>query len=237
MLFPTKRFFQVFYSFIFGFLMIFTGLLMTNNLFSSIIFWSKVRVFSSFPLPFINPIRYSQILLLFIHRQNNLIESFFQHPMQTYGYALLFSIFGYLGIDIVLTLIKEYGALICVTVTTCRKAVTIILSFILFSKPFIFEQDVQHNVFHYKNSHFLLLVMFGLVLLLLLVFISMSIVATKQHSMQNLHLMLLVCSVLVGFRDFIQEHPREPYLCDIFRESHTASFYYHSYLLYFAQFK
>jgi hypothetical protein len=39
----------------------------------------------------------------------------------------------------VLTLIKEYGALICVTVTTCRKAITIILSFTLFSKPFVFE--------------------------------------------------------------------------------------------------
>ncbi len=47
--------------------------------------------------------------------------------------------FGYLGIDIVLTLIKDYGALICVTVTTCRKAITIVLSFTLFSKPFVFE--------------------------------------------------------------------------------------------------
>ncbi|CAF1545762.1 unnamed protein product, partial [Rotaria sordida] len=60
------------------------------------------------------------------------------HPVPTYGYGLIFSIFGYLGIDIVLTLIKEYGALICVTVTTCRKAITIILSFTLFSKPFVF---------------------------------------------------------------------------------------------------
>lgn len=63
----------------------------------------------------------------------------FQHPTATYGYASLFSVFGYLGIDIVLTMIKEYGALICVTVTTCRKAITIILSFTLFSKPFVFE--------------------------------------------------------------------------------------------------
>ncbi|CAF1076076.1 unnamed protein product [Adineta ricciae] len=93
---------MVFYSFMFGFLMILFGLLLTDNLFSSIAFWSK-------------------------------------YPVQTYGYALLFSVFGYLGIDIVLTLIKEYGALICVTVTTCRKAVTIVLSFILFSKPFIFD--------------------------------------------------------------------------------------------------
>ncbi|CAF0823106.1 unnamed protein product [Adineta steineri] len=57
----------------------------------------------------------------------------------TYGYGLIFSVVGYLGIDIVLTLIKEYGALICVTVTTCRKAITIILSFTLFSKPFVFD--------------------------------------------------------------------------------------------------
>ncbi|CAF3767627.1 unnamed protein product [Rotaria sordida] len=61
------------------------------------------------------------------------------YPFHTYGYSLIISIFGYLGMDIVLTLIKEYGALICVTVTTCRKAITIILSFILFSKPFVFD--------------------------------------------------------------------------------------------------
>ncbi|CAF0735074.1 unnamed protein product [Adineta steineri] len=93
---------MVFYSFMFGFLMILFGILITNNLFSSIIIWN-------------------------------------QHPLRTYGYGFLFSVFGYLGIDIVLTLIKEYGALICVTVTTCRKAITIVLSFILFSKPFIFD--------------------------------------------------------------------------------------------------
>ncbi len=49
-----------------------------------------------------------------------------------------------------LTLIKEYGALICVTVTTCRKAVTIILSFILFSKPFVFEYV---GIFYYSYSY------------------------------------------------------------------------------------
>ncbi|CAF3226659.1 unnamed protein product [Rotaria socialis] len=73
---------------------------------------------------------------------NNFFASFEfwnQHPVPTYGYGLIFSIFGYLGIDIVLTLIKEYGALICVTVTTCRKAITIVLSFTLFSKPFVFD--------------------------------------------------------------------------------------------------
>jgi len=92
----------VFYSFMFGFGFVLIGLVVTNNLFSSLEFWNK-------------------------------------HPFPTYGYGLIFSIFGYLGIDIVLTLIKEYGALICVTVTTCRKAITIILSFTLFSKPFVFD--------------------------------------------------------------------------------------------------
>jgi adenosine 3'-phospho 5'-phosphosulfate transporter B3 len=92
----------VFYSFIFGFVFVLIGLIVTNNFFSSLEFWNK-------------------------------------HPFPTYGYGLIFSIFGYLGIDIVLTLIKEYGALICVTVTTCRKAITIILSFTLFSKPFVFD--------------------------------------------------------------------------------------------------
>lgn len=62
-----------------------------------------------------------------------------KNVLKTYGYGFLFAVFGYLGIDIVLTLIKEYGALICVTVTTCRKAMTIILSFTLFDKPFVFE--------------------------------------------------------------------------------------------------
>ncbi|CAF0889261.1 unnamed protein product [Adineta steineri] len=92
----------VFYSFMFGFGFVLSGLLITNNFFPSIEFWNK-------------------------------------HPGPTYGYGLIFSVVGYLGIDIVLTLIKEYGALICVTVTTCRKAITIVLSFTLFSKPFVFD--------------------------------------------------------------------------------------------------
>jgi len=58
------------------------------------------------------------------------------HPLQTYGYALLFSLTGYLGVNVVLTLVASFGALVAVTVTTCRKAVTIVLSFLLFAKPF-----------------------------------------------------------------------------------------------------
>lgn len=59
-----------------------------------------------------------------------------EHPKQTYGYALLFSLSGYLGIQVVLTLVNTCGALAAATVTTCRKAVTIIISFLFFSKPF-----------------------------------------------------------------------------------------------------
>ncbi|CAF1160914.1 unnamed protein product, partial [Didymodactylos carnosus] len=93
---------MVFFSFVFGFVFIFIGLIVTNNFYSSVMFWN-------------------------------------QYPVKTYGYGLIFSVFGYLGIDIVLTLVRDYGALIAVTVTTCRKAITIALSFILFSKPFIFD--------------------------------------------------------------------------------------------------
>ncbi|KAH9492093.1 hypothetical protein Btru_029466 [Bulinus truncatus] len=62
-----------------------------------------------------------------------------QHPVETYGYAVIFSATGYLGLYVVLTLVKSFGALIAVTVTTCRKAVTIVLSFIFFTKPFTFQ--------------------------------------------------------------------------------------------------
>lgn len=41
-----------------------------------------------------------------------------------------------MGINLVLSLVKTQGALIAVTVTTVRKAITIVLSFLLFRKPF-----------------------------------------------------------------------------------------------------
>ncbi|XP_014221485.1 adenosine 3'-phospho 5'-phosphosulfate transporter 2 [Trichogramma pretiosum] len=59
-----------------------------------------------------------------------------KNPVETYGYALLFSISGYLGIQVVLSLVQSSGAFVAATVTTCRKAVTIIISFFLFYKPF-----------------------------------------------------------------------------------------------------
>ncbi|XP_040403608.1 adenosine 3'-phospho 5'-phosphosulfate transporter 2 isoform X1 [Cygnus olor] len=62
-----------------------------------------------------------------------------KHPVQTYGYAFLFSLTGYFGISFVLALIKIFGALLAVTVTTGRKATTIMLSFLFFAKPFTFQ--------------------------------------------------------------------------------------------------
>ncbi|KAK3089531.1 hypothetical protein FSP39_004331 [Pinctada imbricata] len=59
-----------------------------------------------------------------------------EHPVETYGYAVIFSVTGYIGVNIVLTVVKTFGALVAVTVTTCRKAVSIVLSFIFFAKPF-----------------------------------------------------------------------------------------------------
>ncbi|XP_023232611.1 adenosine 3'-phospho 5'-phosphosulfate transporter 2-like isoform X1 [Centruroides sculpturatus] len=62
-----------------------------------------------------------------------------KYPIETFGYGALFSLVGYCGIQVVLDLIKTCGAFVAVIITTCRKAVTIILSFLLFSKPFRFQ--------------------------------------------------------------------------------------------------
>lgn len=63
----------------------------------------------------------------------------FKNPTETYGYAFLFSLTGYLGIQIVLTLVRTCGAPLAATVTTARKAVTIAFSFLFFSKPFTMQ--------------------------------------------------------------------------------------------------
>ncbi|ESO03954.1 hypothetical protein HELRODRAFT_79631 [Helobdella robusta] len=64
---------------------------------------------------------------------------FCQQNPKIYIYTFLFSFSGYLGVNVVLSLVQLYGALIAVTVTTFRKALTIILSFLLFSKPFTMQ--------------------------------------------------------------------------------------------------
>ncbi|KAH6927953.1 hypothetical protein HPB50_010039 [Hyalomma asiaticum] len=67
------------------------------------------------------------------------VKFFAHNPVETYGYAAIFSILGYLGIQLVLTLISISGAFVTVIVTTFRKALSIILSFMLFAKPFSFQ--------------------------------------------------------------------------------------------------
>ena len=61
-----------------------------------------------------------------------------QHPTQ-YVKAALFSLAGYLGVNVVLTLVTRFGALVAVTVTTARKGITIVLSFLAFAKPFTMQ--------------------------------------------------------------------------------------------------
>ncbi|MCL4148740.1 UNVERIFIED_CONTAM: hypothetical protein GTU68_012683, partial [Idotea baltica] len=59
-----------------------------------------------------------------------------QHPWEVYGRCVFLSLAGFGGVQIVLLLIAEFGAVAAVTVTTFRKALSICLSFVLFAKPF-----------------------------------------------------------------------------------------------------
>ncbi|VDM25771.1 unnamed protein product [Toxocara canis] len=102
----------VFYSYTIGCVYIFGGLLMTAQLVDAFIFFMQAMISCLYDADAIS------------------------NPWKTYGYALLFSTLGYLGINVVLSLVRTSGALLAVTVTTVRKAVTIILSFLLFAKPF-----------------------------------------------------------------------------------------------------
>lgn len=61
------------------------------------------------------------------------------HQWEVYGRAVLLSLAGFCGVQAVLTLVTLHGALIAVTVTTARKAITICLSFVFFSKPFTIQ--------------------------------------------------------------------------------------------------
>ncbi|XP_065843398.1 adenosine 3'-phospho 5'-phosphosulfate transporter 2-like isoform X2 [Oscarella lobularis] len=66
-------------------------------------------------------------------------RAYAKNPLKTYGLAAVFSITGYLGILFVLALVRSFGALLAVTVTTFRKAISIILSFLFFTKPFTLQ--------------------------------------------------------------------------------------------------
>ena len=59
-----------------------------------------------------------------------------EKPLTSYGITLVYSISGYLGVQIVLTMVRQFGAFTAVAVTSMRKALSIAISFILFSKPF-----------------------------------------------------------------------------------------------------
>lgn len=66
-----------------------------------------------------------------------LVESFvfcWNNP-QLYVYMVSFAVCGCLGEHFVMSLIRKWGALIAVVVTSLRKVLTVILSFIIFPKP------------------------------------------------------------------------------------------------------
>lgn len=77
-------------------------------------------------------------LLLVLLLVGQLIPAFvfcWQNPI-AYLYICLFSTCGYIGANFVLVMIKLFGAFVTTTVTSCRKFITLILSFFFFPKPF-----------------------------------------------------------------------------------------------------
>ncbi|XP_067642754.1 adenosine 3'-phospho 5'-phosphosulfate transporter 2 [Eurosta solidaginis] len=81
-------------------------------------------------------------LLIILMITGNFFSGFafcLQNYLETFGYGFLFSLSGYLGIQFVLALVRSSGAPVAATVTTARKAVTIALSFLFFSKPFTWQ--------------------------------------------------------------------------------------------------
>ncbi|KAG5867459.1 hypothetical protein JTB14_024219 [Gonioctena quinquepunctata] len=114
------------------------------------------------------------------------LNFFAKDPRKTYGYAFIFSFTGYLGIQVVLTLVRTTGAFAAVTVTTFRKAVSIVMSFIFFSKPFTIQyiwsgslvvMGVYLNFFSKNNS------------------ITMTECRMRIDILPNLHELLLLCSM------------------------------------------
>ena len=61
---------------------------------------------------------------------------YLQDPFRSYGFTMLFSFTGYGGVVFALVLKRKFGTLTAVIVSVCRRVVTIILSFMLFTKPF-----------------------------------------------------------------------------------------------------
>ena len=74
------------------------------------------------------------------------INAFGENAYQSYGMVLVFSITGYFGMQAVLSLVRTFGAFVAVTVTSMRKAVSVVISFILFSKPFTIQYLVSFQL-------------------------------------------------------------------------------------------
>ncbi|KAA0194098.1 Adenosine 3'-phospho 5'-phosphosulfate transporter 2, partial [Fasciolopsis buskii] len=129
----------LFYSYAIGFLMLFLCLLLSGNLVPSVYHFIALTARSLSPCLWV----YLCILVDaeyygFTHTcgSNQSADFCAQHPMKTFGYGSIFSICGYFGMHFVLCLVHSHGALTAVTVTTLRKAVSIVISFVLFEKPF-----------------------------------------------------------------------------------------------------
>lgn len=60
-----------------------------------------------------------EINLKFIYKKKNknilIIIIYLKHPEETYGRIALYSTVGYFGLNVVLTLVKQFGALVAVT--------------------------------------------------------------------------------------------------------------------------
>jgi len=101
-------------------------------------------------------------ILPFLLLNGELLEgfAFCRGHLFVFGEILAHSILGYFGILFVLGLVKISSALTTVIATSCRKALTVVLSFVLFVKPisvyhvlgfFVFFSGVALNVYH-KNQ-------------------------------------------------------------------------------------
>ncbi|XP_018010221.1 adenosine 3'-phospho 5'-phosphosulfate transporter 2 isoform X2 [Hyalella azteca] len=64
---------------------------------------------------------------------------FLEHWWELMPAILVLSASGFCGVQAVLALVTLHGALVAVTVTTARKAISILLSFLLFTKPFTIQ--------------------------------------------------------------------------------------------------
>ena len=75
---------------------------------------------------------------------NNFLEPFLfclknENGLNLYLQIFLFSLSGYIGLQFVLALVRLFSAYLAITVTTFRKALSMIVSFIFFEKPFTMQ--------------------------------------------------------------------------------------------------